>query len=148
MSAGRRRSQRPRALFFSSLLSCWDYSIFLERETRFELATSTLARSHSTTELFPLTLQYSAKYYHRFYGLQLQITQFFKIFLYAISGIVGNDLRLKSVSEQGDFLAKHRNNIKPVCVLPKIIVGYKFLRRTMHDLLLLPVHKLPWFPIL
>jgi hypothetical protein len=27
---------------------------FLERETRFELATSTLARLHSTTELFPL----------------------------------------------------------------------------------------------
>ena len=26
----------------------------LERETRFELATSTLARLHSTTELFPL----------------------------------------------------------------------------------------------
>ena len=28
---------------------------FLERETRFELATSTLARLHSTTELFPLS---------------------------------------------------------------------------------------------
>jgi hypothetical protein len=28
----------------------------LERETGFEPATSTLARSHSTTELFPLTL--------------------------------------------------------------------------------------------
>ena len=27
---------------------------FMERETRFELATSTLARLHSTTELFPL----------------------------------------------------------------------------------------------
>jgi hypothetical protein len=27
----------------------------LERETRFELATSTLARSHSTTELLPLS---------------------------------------------------------------------------------------------
>ena len=27
--------------------------IYLERETRFELATSTLARLHSTTELFP-----------------------------------------------------------------------------------------------
>ena len=27
----------------------------LERETGFEPATSTLARSHSTTELFPLT---------------------------------------------------------------------------------------------
>ncbi len=26
----------------------------MERETRFELATSTLARLHSTTELFPL----------------------------------------------------------------------------------------------
>ena len=29
----------------------------MERETRFELATSTLARLHSTTELFPLTKQ-------------------------------------------------------------------------------------------
>ncbi len=29
---------------------------FLERETRFELATSTLARLHSTTELFPLVV--------------------------------------------------------------------------------------------
>ena len=28
--------------------------IIVERETRFELATSTLARLHSTTELFPL----------------------------------------------------------------------------------------------
>ncbi len=27
--------------------------LILERETRFELATSTLARLHSTTELFP-----------------------------------------------------------------------------------------------
>ena len=27
----------------------------MERETGFEPATSTLARSHSTTELFPLT---------------------------------------------------------------------------------------------
>ena len=33
----------------------------LERETRFELATSTLARSHSTTELLPL----SAKRFYR-----------------------------------------------------------------------------------
>ncbi len=31
---------------------------YLERETRFELATSTLARSHSTTELFPLENYY------------------------------------------------------------------------------------------
>ena len=29
------------------------YVVFLERETRFELATSTLGRLHSTTELFP-----------------------------------------------------------------------------------------------
>ncbi len=29
----------------------------MERETRFELATSTLARLHSTTELFPLLNQ-------------------------------------------------------------------------------------------
>ena len=28
----------------------------MERETRFELATSTLARLHSTTELFPLSV--------------------------------------------------------------------------------------------
>ena len=28
-------------------------ALFLERDTRFELATSTLARSHSTTELVP-----------------------------------------------------------------------------------------------
>ncbi len=39
-----------------------DVSI-LERETGFEPATSTLARSHSTTELFPLAL--SARAYHR-----------------------------------------------------------------------------------
>ena len=30
------------------------FKVSLERETRFELATSTLARLHSTTELFPL----------------------------------------------------------------------------------------------
>src|SRR3954471_12639904 len=35
----------------------------LERETGFEPATSTLARSHSTTELFPLTQKLSS--YHR-----------------------------------------------------------------------------------
>jgi hypothetical protein len=29
----------------------------MERETGFEPATSTLARSHSTTELFPLSLK-------------------------------------------------------------------------------------------
>ncbi len=33
----------------------WE-SCFLERETGFEPATSTLARLHSTTELFPLNL--------------------------------------------------------------------------------------------
>jgi hypothetical protein len=32
------------------------FEVMLERETRFELATSTLARLHSTTELFPLIL--------------------------------------------------------------------------------------------
>ena len=34
------------------------FIILLERETRFELATSTLARLHSTTELFPLEKLY------------------------------------------------------------------------------------------
>ena len=32
------------------------FEVMVERETRFELATSTLARLHSTTELFPLNL--------------------------------------------------------------------------------------------
>ena len=32
------------------------FEVIVERETRFELATSTLARLHSTTELFPLNL--------------------------------------------------------------------------------------------
>ena len=32
------------------------FVVMVERETRFELATSTLARLHSTTELFPLDL--------------------------------------------------------------------------------------------
>jgi hypothetical protein len=35
-----------------------DVSKFLERETGFEPATSTLARSHSTTELLPLVLSF------------------------------------------------------------------------------------------
>jgi hypothetical protein len=38
--------------FFACRLS--PFVLILERETRFELATSTLARSHSTTELLPL----------------------------------------------------------------------------------------------
>ncbi len=38
--------------FFGTLLAGSEE--FLERETGFEPATSTLARSHSTTELFPL----------------------------------------------------------------------------------------------
>jgi hypothetical protein len=44
-----------RALLYPTEL-CTHISIgfILERETRFELATSTLARSRSTTELFPL----------------------------------------------------------------------------------------------
>ena len=42
--------QRPEAC--SSLVT--RHADFLERETGFEPATSTLARSHSTTELFPL----------------------------------------------------------------------------------------------
>ncbi len=33
---------------------CSNLERSVERETRFELATSTLARLHSTTELFPL----------------------------------------------------------------------------------------------
>ena len=38
----------------------------MERETRFELATSTLARLHSTTELFPLIEQLKrADIYHK-----------------------------------------------------------------------------------
>ena len=40
--------EKPRKLFSYRGLD------FLERETGFEPATSTLARSHSTTELFPL----------------------------------------------------------------------------------------------
>src|SRR6266581_9775748 len=36
-----------------SLLYCRYYTEDMERETGFEPATSTLARSHSTTELFP-----------------------------------------------------------------------------------------------
>ena len=37
------------------------FEVMLERETRFELATSTLARLHSTTELFPLNLFFCVK---------------------------------------------------------------------------------------
>jgi hypothetical protein len=53
--------------------------------------------------------------------------------------------RLKSVAEKGDFFAQHRNNIKPVRVLPKVVIGDEFLRRPAQDLLLLPVYKFPWF---
>ena len=38
----------------------------MERETGFEPATSTLARSHSTTELFPLNLNLSFNYLFSF----------------------------------------------------------------------------------
>ncbi len=38
----------------------------MERETGFEPATSTLARSHSTTELFPLNLNLSFNYFLSF----------------------------------------------------------------------------------
>ncbi len=37
------------------------FEFLVERETRFELATSTLARLHSTTELFPLNLFFCVK---------------------------------------------------------------------------------------
>ena len=37
----------------------------MERETGFEPATSTMARSHSTTELFPLGPETQYKRYHR-----------------------------------------------------------------------------------
>ena len=43
-----------RALLYPTELCTQVIKIYLERETRFELATSTLARSRSTTELFPL----------------------------------------------------------------------------------------------
>lgn len=36
----------------------WKLLSFMERETRFELATSSLARRHSTTELPPLSLPF------------------------------------------------------------------------------------------
>ena len=38
----------------------------MERETGFEPATSTLARSHSTTELFPLNVKVLLKIYFSF----------------------------------------------------------------------------------
>ena len=41
--------------FAGRRLTAWPSRLFLERETGFEPATSTLARSHSTTELFPLS---------------------------------------------------------------------------------------------
>ena len=47
-----------RALLYPAELCT--HIIYLERETRFELATSTLARLRSTTELFP-HLRYSQK---------------------------------------------------------------------------------------
>ena len=51
MASGKQNAvaARPLVTSHSSLIT-----EFLERETGFEPATSTLARSHSTTELFPL----------------------------------------------------------------------------------------------
>ena len=43
-----------KGFLFSSLIFHPSFLKHLERETRLELATSTLARSRSTTELFPL----------------------------------------------------------------------------------------------
>jgi hypothetical protein len=42
--------------FADRCLTTWLCRLYLERETGFEPATSTLARLHSTAELFPLNL--------------------------------------------------------------------------------------------
>ena len=55
-------------------------AIFLERETRFELATPTLARLYSTTELFPLTKSEAV-----FNFLPLNCQHFLKKFLFFVS---------------------------------------------------------------
>jgi hypothetical protein len=47
----------------------------LERETGFEPATSTLARSHSTTELFPLTIRAQESIDKRIIGTVFQACQ-------------------------------------------------------------------------
>ena len=60
--AGRKNAGRPRDLHYNGnrryRAGPWEAGQIrtnMERETGFEPATSTLARSHSTTELFPLT---------------------------------------------------------------------------------------------
>gem|GEM_PF-1724088 len=51
------------------------FQCIVERETRFELATSTLARLHSTTELFPLVLFLYVKTAVVIQGLQLAVNK-------------------------------------------------------------------------
>ena len=50
---GVNRARTCDPLLVRQMLSQLSYNPILERETRFELATSTLARSRSTAELFP-----------------------------------------------------------------------------------------------
>ncbi len=54
----------------------------VERETGFEPATSTLARSHSTAELFPPKIQKNCLTFERFYvNKKIEYLLFFKAFV-------------------------------------------------------------------
>ena len=87
----------------------------MERETGFEPATSTLARLHSTTELFPLSLKAAEGYYpNRAQNSTTDCT---------------DSIDLKRISEEGDFLPKNRDNIEPISILTKVVVGDEVLGR-------------------
>jgi hypothetical protein len=134
-----------RALFFSVSLISWDFLFFWsgKRDSNSRLRPwqgRTLPLSYSRSpavqrKILPQIIWIASTDY----------TNFLKSFSRQIYRIVGDNLRLKSVAEKRGFFANHRNNIKPVRVLPEIIIGDEFLGSTTQDLLLLPVHKFPWF---
>ncbi len=117
----------------------------MERETRFELATSTLARLHSTTELFPPIQKQRQDNNQTHNKTQPEIEKKLPVREgHNLSG--GNaDNASKCIAEECDCIAKNRHNIKAIGIMPHILLGDEVLCRTAQDLLFLPIHEFPGF---
>jgi hypothetical protein len=107
----------------------------MERETGFEPATSTLARLHSTTELFPLTNCRLEDITETAEKTQPEI---------AVEPILRKEL--KCVPQKSCFLAENRHDVEPIGIGAEIVVRDELLCRATQFLLFLPVDEFPRFP--
>src|SRR3989337_4552937 len=97
----------------------------MERETGFEPATSTLARSHSTTELFPLCSPVTYHTQTPQSSSQLRLAQHIGGFF----GPGGIDVKARPPFETGDARQLRHHFDVPVIELSSILLH----RRAVHD---------------